>query len=170
MRNVYFMISLCMLTAQVQASAVINEQIPDAKMAASGRLTVFLFDVYDASVYTSNGVRRVKPPFALKLDYLRDIKGEKIADQSAEEIRRQARVDEALLADWHSQMRHIFPNVRKGDNITGIYKDLSECTFYKNSAYIGQITDHQFCDAFFDIWFGKKTTQPALRNQLIGNQ
>ncbi len=167
-----FIVTMGMLLWMVQAHAttLIQEHIPDAKMVASGRLTVFLFDVYDASFYTENGKREVQPPFALKLSYLRDIDGEKIADQSAEEMRNQERVDELTLADWHSQMRNIFPNVKKGDSITGIYKTTNECTFYKNNNFIGQIDDSQFCDVFFDIWFGEKTSAPALRNKLIGQK
>lgn len=170
MRNIYLILSLFLLATPVNATTLIQKQIPDAQMVATSRLTVFLFDVYDASFYTAEGKRQVTLPYALKLAYLRDIKGEKIADQSTEEIRNQGIVDEITLADWHSQMRKIFPNVKKGDNITGVYKDTAECTFYKNDSLIGQINSKQFCDAFFDIWFGEKTSQPGLRNKLIGQK
>jgi hypothetical protein len=170
MRNLYPLLALLLISAQVNATTLIEAEIPNAQMVATGRLTVFLFDVYDASLYTVNGKRQVVPPYALKLAYLRDIKGEKIADQSTEEIRNQKQVDEVTLADWHSQMRNIFPNVKKGDHITGIYKSPSECAFYKNDSPIGQINNKQFCTAFFNIWFGENTSQPALRNQLIGQK
>jgi hypothetical protein len=170
MRKLYISLSLLLLTTSANATSLIQKQIPDAQMVATSRLTVFLFDVYDASFYTVEGKRQLTPPYALKLAYLRDIKGEKIADQSTEEIRNQDIVDEVTLADWHSQMRKIFPNVKKGDNITGVYKDSAACSFYKNDSFIGQINNKQFCDAFFDIWFGEKTSQPGLRNQLIGQK
>ena len=170
MHNFYRLIVMLLMSTQVYATTLIEAEIPNAQMVASGRLTVFLFDVYDASLYTANGKRQVVPPYALKLAYLRDIKGEKIADQSTEEIRNQAQVDEVTLADWHSQMRNIFPNVKKGDNITGIYKSPNECVFYKNDSHIGQINNKQFCAAFFSIWFGENTSQPSLRNQLIGQK
>jgi len=170
MRNLFIIFSLLLSATLANATSFIQKQIPDAQMVATSRLTVFLFDVYDASFYTVEGKRQVTPPYALKLAYLRDIKGEKIADQSTEEIRNQDIVDEVTLADWHSQMRKIFPNVKKGDNITGVYKDPAACSFYKNDNLIGQINNKQFCDAFFDIWFGEKTSQPALRNQLIGQK
>lgn len=170
MRKVIIMMSMSLFMFELHAATVIEEHIPNAQMVASGRLTVFLFDVYDASFYTENGKREVQPPFALKLSYLRDIAGEKIADQSAEEIRNQGRVDEIKLADWHSQMRNIFPDVKKGDNIIGIHKATNECAFYKNNSFIGQVSDNQFCEVFFDIWFGEKTSAPALRNKLIGQK
>jgi hypothetical protein len=170
MRSVFLFASLLLIALQAHATALIQSQIPNAQLVASGRLTVFLFDVYDASFYTADGLPQVTPPFALKLSYLRDIKGEKIADQSAEEMRNQNRVDEVTLAAWHSQMRQIFPDVKKGDSITGIYKEKNQCAFYKNDNYLGEINDSRFCNVFFDIWFGEKTSQPALRNKLIGQK
>jgi glycosylphosphatidylinositol transamidase (GPIT) subunit GPI8 len=163
------MLMLLML-GQAHAASFIEKQIPNAQMVATARLTVFLFDIYDASFYTVNGKPEVSLPYALKLSYLRDFKGEKIADRSAEEMRLQQRADEVTLADWHAQMRNIFPDVKKGDNITGVYKDKTQCEFYKNSTFIGQVKDGQFCDMFFDIWFGEKTTAPELRNKLISQQ
>jgi Chalcone isomerase-like len=170
MRSIFLIFIALLIAANANATTLIKEQIPNAKLVASGRLTVFLFDVYDASFYTENGKPQATPPFALQLSYLRNIKGVKIADQSAEEMRNQERVDEVTLADWHSQMRQIFPDVKKGDSITGIYKETEDCVFYKNNTYIGQVNNTQFCDVFFDIWFGEKTSAPALRNKLIGKK
>ena len=166
----FYLLMMLLFAGQTQASTLIEQHIPNAQLVATARLTVFLFDVYDASFYTAYGKPEVSAPFALKLSYLRKLNGEKIADRSAEEMRHQQRVDEVTLADWHSQMRRIFPDVEKGDAITGIYKENDECTFYKNSTLIGQMNDKQFCDVFFDIWFGEKTTAPELRKKLLSQQ
>lgn len=170
MRKLCVMIGLLFTLGLAQADTLIEKHIPHAQVVATARLTVLLFDIYDASFYTVYGKPEVKPPFALKLSYLRDLKGEKIADRSAEEMRLQQLVSEVTLADWHTQMRNIFPDVKKGDAITGIYKDNAQCTFYKNNTFIGQMNDGQFCDMFFDIWFGEKTTAPGLRKKLLNQQ
>ncbi len=163
------LITLC-LSLPVFAASIITSTVPDAQQVAKVRLSVFLFDIYDASLYTPNGQPSFQPPFALKLDYLRNIDGEDIADRSAEEMRLQERTDEVTLAGWHEQMRHIFPNVKKGDSITGVYKEETQCQFYKNDQFIGQVNDRQFCQMFFDIWFGEKTTAPKLRNQVLSQR
>ena len=170
MRNYFLLLAMFFLTPYANASTLIQQKIPQAQIVASARYSVFLFDVYDATFYTVNGKPKVTPPFALKLSYLRSIEGEDIADRSAEEMRNQQGVDEVTLADWHSQMRNIFPNVIKGDSITGIYQDNTQCEFYKNNTYIGHVADSQFCNVFFDIWFGKNTSAPKLRNKLLGQQ
>jgi hypothetical protein len=170
MRKLTIFILMCLAMAQAQASTVIEKQIPHAQLVVSARLTVLLFDIYDASLYTSYGKPELTLPYALKLSYLRDLKGESIADRSAKEMRHQQRVDEVTLADWHSQMRNIFPDVKKGDDITGIYKNNTQCEFYKNNVFIGQIQDERFCNMFFDIWFGERTTAPELRRKLLKQQ
>lgn len=164
---------LCLMlghSLMAQADNIINKEITDAQLVTTARLSVFVFDIYDASLYTPNGQPTFEPPFALKLSYLRDIDGEDIADRSAEEMRLQNRVDEVTLAAWHSQMRNIFPDVTKGDEIAGVYKNPPQCVFYKNGQYIGEMLEPEFCDVFFDIWFGKNTTAPKLRNQVLKKQ
>lgn len=170
MRKQSLLLILLLLAGHASANSLIQQQIPKAEKVATARYSVFIFDVYDATFYTVNGKAQVKPPFALKLAYLREIKGEEIADRSAAEMRNQQGIDEITLADWHSQMRNIFPSVVKGDTITGVYPNTSHCTFYKNKTYIGEVSNQQFCNAFFDIWFGKNTSAPKLKAQLLGQQ
>ena len=161
---------LLLLCVNALADTPITKHIPDAKLVAKARLSVFVFDIYDASLFTPNGQPTFEPPLALKLSYLRDIEGEEIANRSAKEMRRQDRVDEVTLAAWHSQMRNIFPDVSKGDEIAGIYNQSPSCVFYKNGEYIGEMREPQFCNVFFDIWFGEKTSAPKLREIVIQKQ
>lgn len=167
MRKIYGLLIMLFWVTFANAEPLIQQHISEAKQASTARYSVFLFDVYDATFYTASGKPEVKAPFALKLTYLRSFKGEDIADRSAEEMRDHQGIDEITLAGWHSQMRNIFPNVTKGDSITGIYQGQAECIFYKNSTLVGQVTDAQFCNAFFDIWFGKNTSAPELREKLL---
>ena len=167
MRKVYLSLIMLFCASFSNAESYIQEYFPEAKKVSSARYSVLIFDVYDATFYTISGKPEVKPPFALQLAYLRDFKGEDIADRSAEEMRNQQGVDEITLADWHSQMRNIFTNVEEGDSITGIYQAEAECNFYKNKVFIGQVADDRFCHAFFDIWFGENTSAPKLRTKLL---
>jgi len=167
MRRIYSVLIMLFWITFANAESFIQHHIPEAKQVSSALYSVFLFDVYQATFYTASGKPEVIAPFALKLTYLRSFKGEDIADRSTEEMRDHQGIDEVTLAGWHSQMRNIFPNVRKGDSITGVYPDLTECIFYKNNMLVGQVTDAQFCNAFFDIWFGKNTSAPKLREKLL---
>jgi len=146
----------------------IRSHIPTAQKVGQGRLTYLMWDVYDATLYAPQGQWSQGQPFALKLSYLREIEGKKIADRSVEEIRNQGFTDEVKLATWHAQMRKIFPNVDEGVSLTGVHTQKGETVFYKDNVEIGRIKDSEFSQAFFGIWLNEETSAPNLRLKLLG--
>ena len=146
----------------------IENYVPAAKKVGEGRMTYMFWDIYDAVLYAPNGVWREDRPYALKISYLRNLEGGKIADRSAQEIREQGFTDEAKLAAWHAQMRKIFPDVSEGISLTGVNTGTGEAVFYMNNVEIGRIKDEKFSRAFFGIWLNEKTSAPNLRRKLLG--
>ena len=153
----------------VNASEYIEKYIPQAEKVGEGRLTYLFWDVYDAALFAPQGTWQGEQPYALKLSYLMDIEGYKIADRSAEEMRNQKLANEVELATWHNQMKRIFPDVTEGTTITGVYTQNGDSVFYKNGSEIGRIQDRNFSEAFFGIWLNKQTSSPDLRRKLLGN-
>ncbi len=41
--------------------------------------------------------------------------------------------------------------------------------FYLNNKFIGKINDTQLAQYFFDIWLSPKTSDPKMRQALLGN-
>jgi hypothetical protein len=150
------------------AQSNIKNHIPDAKKIGSSKFKVLFWHVYDATLYSSKENFSFDDPFALKLEYKRNFDGEKIAERSAEEIRKIGFNDEVRLAGWFSQMKEIFPDVSKGSYITGVYKPEGSTIFYKNNKKIGEINDKEFGRWFFGIWLNKNTSEPKLREKLLG--
>ena len=150
------------------ASDFLQTYVPQAKEVGHGRLRVMLWDVYDATLYASDGKMQKDKPFALKLSYLRAFEGQKIADRSIQEMRSQGINDEVKLADWHAQMKKIFPDVNKGISLTGVLTQNGESVFFENNQEIGRIADPAFGSAFFNIWLSEKTNAPDLRLKLLG--
>ena len=70
------------------------------------------------------------------------------------------------LADWSVAMSRIFPDVKAGDQIVGIYRPGS-ATFLYNNREIGQIRDPDFARLFFGIWLDPRTSAPRLRSKLL---
>lgn len=151
-----------------QASNVVNSYIDSAEPVGQGRLTYFIWNVYDATLYASEGEFDETKPFALNLHYLRDIEGQKIADTSAEAIRQLGFEDEMKIAAWHSQMLRIFPDVKKGTELTGVFDPGKPTRFYMGDKEIGRVRDPEFGKWFFDIWLSEKTQKPQLRAKLLG--
>lgn len=155
-------------SSQSFAMKNINDFVPNAKKIGESKLSVMLWDVYNATLYAPNGKWSFEKPFALELEYLRDFSGEKIANRSVQEIRKQGFQNEIKLATWHTQMRDIFPDVNDGDKIVGFYTSKGETVFYDGNNELGHITDPEFSRQFFSIWLSPKTSAPNLRLSLIG--
>lgn len=146
----------------------ILKHIPQAQEVGEARMSVMLWDIYDAELFAPNGIWNEQNPFALQLTYLRDLKGAKIADRSVQEMRFQGFNDEIKLATWHTQMRRIFPDVGNGDSLTGIHAKDGQTIFYNGNAEIGRIKDPEFGKYFFSIWLSPKTSAPDIRQSLLG--
>lgn len=146
----------------------ISAHVPNSEKVGQGRLSYMLWDVYDAALYAPEGDWQSGKPFALQLSYLRAIPGKKIADRAVEEIRAQGFTDEVRLADWHAQMRAMFPDVREGITLTGVYTNAGETIFYEGNKEIGSVKDLEFGRQFFNIWLGPQTSAPDLRRKLLG--
>lgn len=156
------------LTAPTYAADYWGDYIPNAQKVGEGRMSYLMFDLYDAALYASEGALGSSKPFALKLSYLRALKGDKIADRSKIEMQKQNRWSDQQLDLWHQKMLQIFPDVDQGDELTGVYTRSGKTLFFKAGKEIGTINDPDFGLAFFDIWLSEKTSAPDLRKKLLG--
>lgn len=156
----------CLFAAPVFAEV---PQLPGAQKVGAGRMTYLTLPVFDATLYAPGGVYSAAKPFALKLSYLRSLKGRDIARSSVEQMRRQGGHSDARLKAWGEAMAGMFPDVSKGASLVGVRHADGSTSFYREGKIIGRIDDPAFGRAFFDIWLGEKTSQPALRKQLLGN-
>jgi hypothetical protein len=165
-----FLLSLTAVSYLIAGPALADpiKQIPNAKKVGAGRMTYLALPVFDATLYAPGGVYAPGKPFALTLSYLRTLKGKDIARNSVEQMRRQGGYSDAQLKAWGTAMSGIFPDVAKGSSLTGVRQADGSTAFYRGDARIGQVDDPAFSRAFFDIWLGEKTSQPALRKQLLG--
>jgi hypothetical protein len=65
-------------------------------------------------------------------------------------------------------MAQLFPDVRRGDRLTGVSLDGGSVRFFHNGAPIGDIADPGFAHAFFAIWLDPKSTRADFREKLLG--
>ena len=168
MRKILLFTSLLLLPAM--AHALVPTML-NAQKHGKARMSVLLWDVYDATLFTQQGKAfSFENPFALQLDYLIELDGEEIAERSVEEIRKLGYADEVKLAAWFSQMRELFPNVGDGDSLTGVYQPGEPTVFYQGETMLGVIRDPEFGRWFFGIWLDKNTSDTRFRQQLLGTK
>jgi hypothetical protein len=139
----------------------------------SGRkqFTFFGFAVYDASLWIKTDFRALdytRHDFALDLLYQRDFSNADITRRSLTEMQRLSPFSEAHKKNWEGWLRSAFPDVRKGDRITGIHQATGGAAFLTNGRLTGRIDDAEFARLFFGIWLSPDTSEPALRQALLG--
>jgi hypothetical protein len=144
--------------------------LPTATLAGQATMSVWGFDVYQASLWVAPGFAAASFPqhvFALELSYLRSLRGHDIASRSILEMRRQVSINAQDEVRWESWMRSVFPDVKPGDRITGIHQPGLGAQFLGNGRLLGEIRDPEFARLFFGIWLAPQTSEPALRLALI---
>jgi hypothetical protein len=146
----------------------VSTYIQNPKTVGEARLEVMFFDIYDATLIASDGNYDPEKPFALALTYLREFDGEDIASRSIDEMRDQGMKDEVKLAKWFEKMQQVFPNVDKGQTLTGVVDDGQRSHFFFNDSKIGTIDDPEFTKWFFNIWLAEDTSEPKMRQKLLG--
>lgn len=168
---VLFTVSL-LLIMPIESSARTSaiHELQDMKLIGEARMRVLFWDVYDARLLSQMDRFDQSEPFALSLTYLRNFEGEKIAARSIEEMRKQGIDDEVALKRWYQSLVGIIPDVRENDEIVGLVDADGSARFFLGGAPIGEIREAAFTRAFFDIWLGDNTSEPRLRDQLLGVQ
>ncbi len=149
----------------------------DWRQWGSGEMRWYGFALYRATLYVA-GREPVAAagrgaedspygsPFALALEYRRDIPGARIVEASVDEMRRLGAADSDLQR-WEGEMKRLFPDVRNGDTITGFFLPDRGARFYLGSRALGEIADPDFARRFFAIWLDPRTAAPAVRAALL---
>ncbi len=146
----------------------VADKIPDLRPAGQGRLSWLGLHIYDAALWTSSDVFKIGSEFALDIRYARNIPSRRLVNASVKEMRRLGFDDANRLEKWTEEMARVFPDIRKGDRLTGVNLPGVGAEFYHNGRLVGTVADEQFAFAFFSIWLDPRTREPGLRESLIG--
>ena len=145
-------------------------QLPSATFTGQGSLRFLGLPVYDAVLFAPAETRPeaiLRQPLALTLTYKMGFSGQSIAQRSIEEMQRLRRGNSSQHEAWLTRMQTVFPDVSRGDQLTGIHLPGQGARFFFNGRFVGQIDDPVFSEAFFSIWLDPETREPSLRQALL---
>ncbi|GAA5168407.1 chalcone isomerase family protein [Viridibacterium curvum] len=154
------------------------QAIPDAarshadswRAQGQGEMRWFGLKLYDAELWVSSLNFDPTKVFALKLTYARNFEGNKLASASIDEMQRQGRLEPAQAARWLKALERVFPDVKEGQHITGVFLPGKGAAFYLDGKPTGEIADVELARRFFDIWLDPRTREPSLRAGLLGSK
>jgi len=130
----------------------------------------FGLKVYDIRLWSVSKPHRDDEVFASELVYDLGLKGSEIAKRSTAEMRKIGYMDEAKLTRWTEAMARAFPDVGQGDSLIGVSVPGKGARFYSKEKFIAAVPDPEFARAFFGIWLSEKTSEPRLRERLLGGK
>lgn len=142
--------------------------LDSCRMVGKGRLRWWGLHVYDAALWSRDGRWQTGTPGALDIVYARNITAAQLVETTIDEMRRLGVSDEVSLARWDAALRRIFPDVRPGSRLIGVYRPQRGMQFHSATAPLGGIDDPEFARRFFDIWLDPRTQKPELRAALLG--
>jgi len=149
----------------------LHAELGGAQLLGEARLNFLGMHVYDIRLWGEPGATArdlLSMPLALELQYARALDGQAIAERSLKEMQGLARIEPPQAERWLQQMRQIFPDVKKGDRITGVQRPGEAAGFFVNGQPRGEVRDAEFARLFFGIWLSPRTSQPKLRESLLG--
>ncbi|ALU41892.1 chalcone isomerase family protein [Pseudoalteromonas rubra] len=177
------------LVAPLQASASTTTQLSTLELRGTADLRYLFWDVYSAALYTGGEAYQAEQfPQVLSLTYKRDIEAQELVDATREQWQKQKLVlDNA--EQWLRQLVQLWPDIQKGNQLilvvdrdkqsrfyfrpdpgAEVKSALSEAELKTSARFLGAINDRAFGPAFLAIWLSEKTTEPKLREQLIGKR
>jgi Trk-type K+ transport system membrane component len=161
----------CVLASSSYAATLANYQQKTTQKVGETRLTWFIWDIYEAALFTPTGTYSASQPLVLELTYLRALDSQKVAAKTTEEMARLGYKNEAKLAQWQLLLTDWFGTINKGTRLAGMRNADGSTSFIRNGKQlVGTIKDPDFTRYFFAIWLGDNTLRPKLRQQLLGKE
>jgi hypothetical protein len=153
----------------------VSANLREAQLLGQGRLRFMGLRVYEARLWVPSGIEatNVKAQWnaqslALDIRYQRALKGALIAERSLEEMRRQGEIAADTAQRWLGAMTTLFPDVDKDSRLTGLNVPDMGARFFVGGAMRGEVRDPEFARYFFGIWLSPKSSEPSLRDALLG--
>jgi hypothetical protein len=138
------------------------------KLVGESQLNMLFLPIYHSRLFTENGQYHPgQTPIKLEIQYLMNIKARHLLERTAKEWENLG-VDAQQRQQWLSELRQLWPDIKKHDTLALYIDQHNTSTFYWNNQPLGQINDTRLGQHFLDIWLSPDTSQPEHRLDLLG--
>jgi len=161
---------LNLLFAASTALACLATPLPSAKPKPIGHASFkkAVFHLYDASLCADEKPFSMDRSFSLTLDYKRSFKSSQLVKATIIEMVRISGREKSEFTALIQPIKTCFPDVKKGDQITGVSLGENIARFYLNGAPSCEIEWDGFRSDFFGIWLSENTRTPRKSKLLRG--
>ncbi|WP_199610688.1 chalcone isomerase family protein [Flocculibacter collagenilyticus] len=153
-------------TSQANDSA--KEHVVAWKQIGQARLSVWFWDVYDATLYASSGkYQGLQPPLKLSLSYLRDISAEEFNEATKDEWKKLS-LWRNESSQWLSNVN--FPDVKEGDELTFQWGEDETAQLFFNGKRHASLPASEINKHFLAIWLSSNSSYPKFTRKLTHSQ
>lgn len=172
-----FLIAWMLLLSVFIANAIeVDKSLEEIKRnnfqsVGQAEFSVLFWDIYQSELFTPSGIYQPitnDDPLLFQINYLRDITQKDLIEKTVEQWQHIG-IEKVVYQNYVEQLQLLWPDITAGDQLA-LLVEPTQSHFYFNSQYLGTIDDSQFGQIFLDIWLSEKTSQPDLRQSLIGAQ
>ena len=131
------------------------------------------FKVYVAALYAENpskdaaALTSTDQIRSMRLHFLRDVKGDAVAEAISEGFERNSKAQMPALKDRLAKFNAMIPNVAEGDELVLTYVPGKGTIVSVKGAEKGVIEGKDFADALFTVWLGADPVQENLKADLL---
>jgi hypothetical protein len=156
--------------SQSNNATQVNSRLTQPPLIQVGEadLDILWFDVYLAKLYSVDGTYDPTHfPIKLTIQYHRDISAAELIDATIEQWQANG-LTESQINHLKPHLALSWPDVNNNDTLSFIIHNDKQAEFLFNDKPFYQLEDAEFSAAFIGIWLSETTTEPELRQQLIG--
>jgi len=149
--------------------AEVQRALPGAQLTGEASYHMLGIHLFNAEAYAAGGDFSWERPFALTLTYERAARQSTLLNRSISEMTQRGAGNAQALAPLRAQLARCFPDITRGDRVTGVSTGADTATFYYNGAERCDVRWPNFRRHFFGIWLaGRDGTAARLSAQLRG--
>ena len=132
--------------------AEVGRVLPNARMVGEATYEVVTVRLFSAELWADGGRFSWERPFALTLTYERAARASTLINRSMREMSQRGAGHARTLAPLRTQLERCFPDVSRGDRITGFSPSTDVAQVYLNGAHRCEVRWPGFRRYFFGIW------------------
>lgn len=163
-------LSLVVMPAWAATPAEVQTALPGAQKTGEASYHMLGIHLFNAEAYAAGGEFSWERPFALTLNYQRGARQSTLLNRSISEMTQRGAGNARSLAPLRTQLARCFPDISRGDRVTGVSTGANTATFYYNGAQRCDVQWPGFRRAFFGIWLdGRDGPARTMSAQLRGD-
>jgi Chalcone isomerase-like len=135
--------------------------------ASEATLKKLLFKIYDIELWHDTSQWNPNAAYALHITYFQNVNRTEFLDYTLKELKLNPDVTPEMLTEYERKLGYIYPDVVKMDTITAVNVPNEGVLLCHNENKLGWMREKELVLPFFNIWLGRQTSEPTIRNILL---